>query len=205
MFKNKKVKVADVKQLLVDEMKIADKRLRKVKGLEKQLEKTESLKKDYEMVLASIDSYKSRIEQRDVEIIGLKKEINKVNDELYATKEKLNNETIKGAILQDKINNYENDIDTLVSKKIKETQFEELTVSLKENKDLKSQIKSLTTELNTINESHEQMLKSIEESYTQDYLSNFNYLIDEVKCFKGNLSKAIVVKIIEKYKQNIKN
>lgn len=78
--RNKTIKVADMKQVLVDEIKRNNKQYKKVKSLEKEVKKKANVEKDYELALITIDALKNRIDERDITSSNYQKEISSLNE-----------------------------------------------------------------------------------------------------------------------------
>ena len=78
----RKVKVADIKQYLVDEYKLTNELNKENKDLRKQLEVANVISQKYDLSLITLDEYKKRLGDSKKEISDLEKTIKIKNDEI---------------------------------------------------------------------------------------------------------------------------
>lgn len=97
---NRKVKVADIKQYLVDEYKLTNKLNKENKDLRKELEKAKEVGQKYDLALVTLDEYKNRIKDKDTDIKELKNSINELKNEINDYKSKINDMVIKERQMQ---------------------------------------------------------------------------------------------------------
>ncbi len=78
----RKVKVADIKQYLVDEYKLTNELNKENKDLRQQLEVANVISQKYDLSLITLDEYKKRLGDSKKEISDLEKTIKRKNDEI---------------------------------------------------------------------------------------------------------------------------
>lgn len=105
----RKVKVADIKQYLVDEYKLTNKLNKENKDLRKELEKAKEVGQKYDLALVTLDEYKNRIKDKDSDIKELKNSINELKNEINDYKSKINDMVIKERQIQKDIDIRENE------------------------------------------------------------------------------------------------
>lgn len=96
----RKVKVADIKQYLVDEYKLTNKLNKENKDLRNALEKAKAVGQKYDLALVTLDEYKKRIKDKDSDIKELNNKINELKNEINDYKIKINDMAIKERQMQ---------------------------------------------------------------------------------------------------------
>lgn len=177
--KNKTIKVADMKQILVDEIKRNNKQYKKVKSLEKEVKKKANIEKDYELALITIDALKNRIDERDITSSNYQKEISSLNEKINKEKERCNDKEIKINILQDKLNSINSTIEE-VKTRLKHSQLETIDSLIKDKMELNKIIKNY-------DKSNKEKLNLI-----------LNNIISDIQNTKGNISKETIIQIVKK-------
>lgn len=99
----RKVKVADIKQYLVDEYKLTNELNKENKDLRKQLEVANEISQKYDLSLITLDEYKKRLEDNKKEISDLEKTIKRKNDEINKLTSEKNDLKIKATDISLKI------------------------------------------------------------------------------------------------------
>ncbi len=178
--RNKTIKVADMKQVLVDEIKRNNKQYKKVKSLEKEVKKKANVEKDYELALITIDALKNRIDERDITSSNYQKEISSLNEKINKEKERCNDKEIKINILQDKLNNINSTIEEEVKTRLKHSQLEIIDSLIKDKMELNKIIKNY-------DKSNKEKLNLI-----------LNNIISNIQNTKGNISKETIIQIVKK-------
>lgn len=178
--KNKTIKVADMKQILVDEIKRNNKQYKKVKSLEKEVKKKANIEKDYELALITIDALKNRIDERDITSSNYQKEISSLNEKINKEKERCNDKEIKINILQDKLNSINSTIEEEVKTRLKHSQLETIDSLIKDKMELNKIIKNY-------DKSNKEKLNLI-----------LNNIISDIQNTKGNISKETIIQIVKK-------
>ena len=107
---NRKVKVADIKQYLVDEYKLTDTLNKENKDLRKQLDKAEETKAAYDLTLVTLDEYKKRLNEKNKDIDELNFKITKLKSDISKLNEEKNSLIIKNRNIdkyaREKVNEY---------------------------------------------------------------------------------------------------
>lgn len=179
--RNKTIKVADMKQVLVDEIKRNNKQYKKVKSLEKEVKKKANVEKDYELALITIDALKNRIDERDITSSNYQKEISSLNEKkINKEKERCNDKEIKINILQDKLNNINSTIEEEVKTRLKHSQLETIDSLIKDKMELNKIIKNY-------DKSNKEKLNLI-----------LNNIILDIQNTKGNISKETIIQMVKK-------
>jgi predicted transcriptional regulator len=78
---SRKVKVADIKQYLVDEYKLTDTLNKENKKLREDLEEADVTRQKYELALITLDEYKKRINNYEKDIKDLEDKIETIKEE----------------------------------------------------------------------------------------------------------------------------
>ena len=99
----RKVKVADIKQYLVDEYKLTNELNKENKDLRKQLEVANEINQKYDLSLITLDEYKKRLEDNKKEISDLEKNIKIKNNEINKLTSEKNDLKIKATDISLKI------------------------------------------------------------------------------------------------------
>lgn len=97
---SKKVKVADIKQYLVDEYKLTKKLDKENRNLRKELNKVKLIEEKYDLTLITLDEYKNRISDKNEEIKELNDKLKGLKDELKFIKDEKNTLIIENKKLQ---------------------------------------------------------------------------------------------------------
>jgi len=97
---SKKIKVADIKQYLVDEYKLTNELDKENKNLRKEIDKLKVIEQKYDLALITLDEYKNRIDDKKEEIKSLNIKITGYKDEVKIIRDKLNTLLIENKHLQ---------------------------------------------------------------------------------------------------------
>lgn len=97
---SKKVKVADIKQYLVDEYKLTKKLDKENRNLRKELNEAKLIEEKYDLTLITLDEYKNRISDKNEEIKELNDKLKGLKDELKFIKDEKNTLIIENKKLQ---------------------------------------------------------------------------------------------------------
>ena len=87
---SRKVKVADIKQYLVDEYKLTKELEKENKGLRKEVSKLKIVEDKYDLTLITLNEYKDRIERKNKEIKELENKIKVIKEEQKIIKDEKN-------------------------------------------------------------------------------------------------------------------
>ena len=93
----KKVKVADIKQYLMDEYKLTNNLVKENKELRKDLEKSKITEEKYNVALITLDEYKRRLNDKDKDIKELNDMVSKNNDTVSKLKAKITDLEVKAS------------------------------------------------------------------------------------------------------------
>lgn len=122
---SKKIKVADIKQYLVDEYKLTKELTRENKSLKKEIDKIKIAEEKYDLTLITLSEYKDRISDKNKEIEELKNKISKVREELKFVKDEKNTLIIENKKTQKDnekiINNFKKEFKKQLTEEIKNT------------------------------------------------------------------------------------
>ena len=122
---SRKVKVADIKQYLVDEYKLTKELDKENKKLKKELDDAQIIKEKYELTLITLDEYKSRIDSKNNDIKELENKLSKLRDDVKILKDEKNTLTIENKKLSrdnDKIiNNFKKEYNKKLIDEIENT------------------------------------------------------------------------------------
>ena len=97
---SRKIKVADIKQYLVDEYKLTKELGKENKNLRKELNKSKVIEEKYDLTLITLDEYKSRINDKNEEIKELNDKLKSIKDELKLIKDEKNTLIIENKKMQ---------------------------------------------------------------------------------------------------------
>ena len=120
---SKKIKVADIKQYLVDEYKLTKELNKENKNLKKEIDKIKVIEDKYNLALITLDEYKGRINDKNQEIEELKNKLSKAKDDLKMIKDEKNTLIIENKELQKDnekiISNFKKEYKKVLIEKIK--------------------------------------------------------------------------------------
>lgn len=97
---SRKVKVADIKQYLVDEYKLTKELDKENKKLRKEIDNLKITEQKYDLTLITLDEYKNRISDKNEEIKELNNKLKSLKDELKFVKDEKNTLIIENKKLQ---------------------------------------------------------------------------------------------------------
>lgn len=122
---SRKVKIADIKQYLVDEYKLTRELDKENKSLRKELDDAKVVEDKYQLTLITLDEYKERLKDRKEDIELLKKEKQALKDDLKILKDEKNTLIIANKKLQKDsekiINDFKKEYTNRIIQEIKKT------------------------------------------------------------------------------------
>ena len=122
---SKSIKVADIKQYLVDEYKLTKELDKENRNLRKEIDDLKITEQKYDLTLITLDEYKSRINDKNEEIKELNNKLKSLKDELKFVKDEKNTLIIENKKLQRDnekvINNFKKEYKKQLIEKIQNT------------------------------------------------------------------------------------
>lgn len=143
---SRKVKVADIKQYLVDEFKITKDLTKENRKLHKAIKEFKKIEDKYNLTLITLDEYKDRINDKNEIIKEMNKDIKELNNQISLLINEKNDLIIKNKVLDKSFNEtkkkllktFKNDLVNLMQEQkgiLSKTKIIELIKNIKESKD----------------------------------------------------------------------
>ena len=116
---NKSIKIADIKQYLVDEFQKTNKQQQEIERLKDGVKKAVEIELKYNTTLVTLDEYKKRLEDRERRISKLEQDIECLEKKLKKENELKNDEILKYKKLEDNYNKIKKNFDEVLEDKVK--------------------------------------------------------------------------------------
>lgn len=116
---NKSIKIAEIKQYLVDEFQKTNEQQKEIEKLKDDVKKAVEIELKYNTTLVTLDEYKKRLEDREHRISKLEQDIEYLENKLKKENELKNDEILKYKKLEDNYNKIKKNFDEALEDKVK--------------------------------------------------------------------------------------